>query len=437
MAKHIDLSGDNIILTPNSTGNVKLGNFNFDGDQTVGAGQDNYVLTYDNGTGLISLEAAAGGGADPHKAAYPSTPGTSPTASGAVAGTLAFGDNAQATGSTEPALAIGYNTIANGRAAVAVGVHNVTYGASGSYTVAIGRNASATNTSNIAIGNLSSATTGTSSLAIGAAAVTTGSQTVSIGNSATTSGISSIAIGQGSSASNGSVAIGSNSGTAATGSEDFMVNTLGVTSSSGFNIGILGVNQTNGSYNITLGSGHLTAANNVTNCITIGQQCNNRDKSDAIAFGHKAVNLYHGQWSWQPEGFSDGYATAQTNMAILKVITTNATPTELQTPGSGYLITGDNQTILYDIDIVARRTDATGESAGYNLKFVCDRDTGVASHVIVGSVAKTVVAEDTAAWDVTVTNDTTNGRPAITVTGEASKTIRWVAYVRATQVENV
>lgn len=44
------------------TGNITLGNFVFDGDQTVGAGQDKYVLTYDNSGGLISLEAAGGGG---------------------------------------------------------------------------------------------------------------------------------------------------------------------------------------------------------------------------------------------------------------------------------------------------------------------------------------------------------------------------------------
>lgn len=44
------------------SGDITLGNFKFDGTQTVGAGQDNYVLTYDNATGLISLEAAAGGG---------------------------------------------------------------------------------------------------------------------------------------------------------------------------------------------------------------------------------------------------------------------------------------------------------------------------------------------------------------------------------------
>jgi len=49
-------------LAAKGTGNIALGNFTLDADQTVGAGQDNYVLTYDNAGGLISLEAATGGG---------------------------------------------------------------------------------------------------------------------------------------------------------------------------------------------------------------------------------------------------------------------------------------------------------------------------------------------------------------------------------------
>jgi hypothetical protein len=51
----------NLSLTPNGTGNVVLGTMTLDSDQTIGAGQDDYVLTYDDATGLISLEAAAGG----------------------------------------------------------------------------------------------------------------------------------------------------------------------------------------------------------------------------------------------------------------------------------------------------------------------------------------------------------------------------------------
>ena len=52
----------NITLDPHGTGNVVLGNFVFDVDQTVGAGQDNYVLTYDHASGSgskISLEPAS------------------------------------------------------------------------------------------------------------------------------------------------------------------------------------------------------------------------------------------------------------------------------------------------------------------------------------------------------------------------------------------
>ena len=48
-----------LTITANQVG---LGNFIFDTDQAVGVGQDNYVLTYDNASGLISLEAGAGGG---------------------------------------------------------------------------------------------------------------------------------------------------------------------------------------------------------------------------------------------------------------------------------------------------------------------------------------------------------------------------------------
>ena len=52
-------SNGNIIIQPNGTGNVKLGTLEFDADQSLGAGQDNHVLTYDNSSGLISLEAAS------------------------------------------------------------------------------------------------------------------------------------------------------------------------------------------------------------------------------------------------------------------------------------------------------------------------------------------------------------------------------------------
>jgi hypothetical protein len=49
-------------LTFYANDTIALGTYLFQADQVLGAGQDNYVLTYDNATGEISLEAATGGG---------------------------------------------------------------------------------------------------------------------------------------------------------------------------------------------------------------------------------------------------------------------------------------------------------------------------------------------------------------------------------------
>ena len=57
----VSTSNADIVLTPDGTGNVTLGTLTFDADQTVGAGQDDYVLTYDDASGTIVLEATAGG----------------------------------------------------------------------------------------------------------------------------------------------------------------------------------------------------------------------------------------------------------------------------------------------------------------------------------------------------------------------------------------
>jgi hypothetical protein len=69
---NLDVNGNSIVstsnadinITPNGTGQVNLGNFQFDVDQSVGSGQDNYVLTYDHANTQISLEAASGGMSD-------------------------------------------------------------------------------------------------------------------------------------------------------------------------------------------------------------------------------------------------------------------------------------------------------------------------------------------------------------------------------------
>ena len=147
------------------------------------------------------------------------------------------------------------------------------------------------------------------------------------------------------------------------------------------------------------------------------------------AFGMASIKyqIAHGGLRFSSSG------DVQTSQYILRAQTTNGTITEMTTGTSGRLVIPSDSTWTFSILIVARRTDADNESAGYKVEGVIDKNSGAASTALVGSVTKTVLAEDTAAWDVTVTADTTNGALKIEVTGESAKSINWVAFVRTVE----
>ena len=130
---------------------------------------------------------------------------------------------------------------------------------------------------------------------------------------------------------------------------------------------------------------------------------------------------------------------AQWGMMVMRRQTTDATATVLTsdggTPGTGNQVILPNEcTCLFRVDVVARRTDADNESAGFAFQGVIDRNAGAGTVALVGTPTKTVLAEDVAAWDANVTADVTNGGLAVTVTGEAAKTINWVAVARLVEV---
>lgn len=153
----------------------------------------------------------------------------------------------------------------------------------------------------------------------------------------------------------------------------------------------------------------------------------------SFAFG-LATAAQYGRWA-----FSWITTNYQTGKMLLGKQTTDATPTVLTSDTgaastANQVILPNDSTYAFTILVVARRTDADNESAGYKFEGVVDRNGSAATTAIVGSVSKTVLAEDTAAWDCNVTADTTNGGLAITVTGEAGKTIRWVATCWTSEV---
>ena len=120
---------------------------------------------------------------------------------------------------------------------------------------------------------------------------------------------------------------------------------------------------------------------------------------------------------------TDTVTINQEEIVISTVSTTDATPTEM-TP---YVDVPSDSTVTFSALIVARRTDADNESAGYKLEGVIDNNAGTTA--LVGTVTKSILAEDSAAWDVSATADDTNDRLAITVTGEAAKNISWRAKI--------
>lgn len=130
---------------------------------------------------------------------------------------------------------------------------------------------------------------------------------------------------------------------------------------------------------------------------------------------------------------------AQAGWYVLRNITSSATPTELFLNGTAAtqrLVIPNNSVVTFSILIAARRTDATGGGASYRIEGGIRKDAAAASTTFIGTPSRSILGETNVSWDVTVSADATNGALRIMVTGEAAKTIRWVATVHTCEVTN-
>jgi len=119
---------------------------------------------------------------------------------------------------------------------------------------------------------------------------------------------------------------------------------------------------------------------------------------------------------------------------VVRLETTDATPDQemfLDGASTRIIIPADT-TWMFHANVVARRADLNDESAAYMLSGCIDRNGIVTA--LVGSVMRTVLAEDSPAWQVKALADDINDALIIAVTGEAGKTINWVARIDLTQV---
>jgi hypothetical protein len=170
--------------------------------------------------------------------------------------------------------------------------------------------------------------------------------------------------------------------------------------------------------------------------IVLGGRSNEGRATWAVAIGGHSAFADHVGGIAHANGAFSAVGDAQIEWYVVRASTTDATPTELKagvSPPTQRFTLSDDSTYAVTVTVVARRTDANNESAGWKKFLVIDRNSGTTA--LVGSVADLVTPiEDTVAWDVAVTANDTNDFIAVTATGEVGKTIRWVAFMEVVKV---
>lgn len=182
------------------------------------------------------------------------------------------------------------------------------------------------------------------------------------------------------------------------------------------------VPQSLGNNSISLGSGANTAST-APGSLAIGLQSLARNQGGVV----------------QASGRFASTGDAQAGRYLLRGTTISQFPQELLIDGTGgsvRLSLPDDATWTFKVTVTGHRTDLGDGHAGYVASGVIYRGSGAATTAIQGSVQKSVLAESNPVWDINIAADIINGSLKVTVTGEASKTIRWVALVETVEITN-
>jgi hypothetical protein len=202
-------------------------------------------------------------------------------------------------------------------------------------------------------------------------------------------------------------------------------------------------------------AGGFNTASNIT-AIALGNGCQATGHS-AFASGYSSVadanrSQAHGCYATArgiigahahgPHSYIYGYilGKAQTRDLIIGKETTSDTPAVLVSDASAagaanQLVLPNNSAFHVKGTVIANVTGA-GDTSAWEFKAAIKRGANAASTALVAAVTPTLIAQDSGAstWAVAVTADTTNGCLAVTVTGQADTTIRWVCLLESTEV---
>ena len=149
-----------------------------------------------------------------------------------------------------------------------------------------------------------------------------------------------------------------------------------------------------------------------------------------IPGGTQAKAASYGQMAYASGQFATT-GDAQTSVYVCRGTTADNNLTEIFLDGVGQRMSvPTNSTWCFDIIVTGRA--ANGTSAAYHILGEVKNNAGT---VTLGSaVTKTILAEDAAPWDATVSADSPNGALVVKVTGQNSLSVRWAASVRTVEV---
>jgi len=301
----------------------------------------------------------------------------------------------------------GYDTVVNGWANAVVGFHSKIHPGVNHCTIAGGSRH--TMQSGASYGTASGGTGHV--VGGGSATVAGGSTNTATGNNSTVSG------GNNNQATASASTVSGGSTNTATGNNSTVVggNSNSATALSACVIG--------GQTNVASGIGATVP----------GGRSNTAAGDYSTASGYGAVATHYGEMAHAALPFATP-GDAQTSRIIAFRQTTDATASDLRVNNATPALCPENTTWAFRALVVARRTDVDGENATWEVKGAYKRDAGNTGALVGTPVVTSLGANGGNTWTLTVGSYST-GNLRLIGTGEAAKTVRWVATLDVTQVQ--
>lgn len=266
---------------------------------------------------------------------------------------------------------------------------------------------------------------------------------VSFSDGSHASGVQSMVLGGTSNTASGQAAIvaGGFSNTASSTQSGVFAGTSNTASLSNYAVVIGGNSNTANNTNAAVLGGSSANAGGVSSIVLGGSSNTSNANSSVVVGGQsgttRSIDSYKALPSNNPIG---GSGFTQSGVLVLGRQTTDATVTTLTSNSSAagttnQLVLPNNAAYYVRGSCIANVTGG-GNTKAWSFEAAIKRGASAAATSIVGAVIKNVVAADAGAstWDITISADTTNGALAVSVTGQAATTIRWVCRLDSTEV---